>query len=75
MKKHIALSVVLGALLVGCASPGRHHTYEYVIHHGQDLDAVQKKINELGREGWAVQSLSIGDGGYKYVVLKRETTR
>ena len=31
MKKHIALSVVLGSLLVGCASPGRHHTYEYVI--------------------------------------------
>jgi hypothetical protein len=75
MKKHIVLSFVLGALLVGCASPGRHHTYEYVIHHGQDLDAVQKKINEMGKEGWEVQSLSVIDDGYKYVVLRREIAR
>ena len=75
MKKHIALSAVLITWLAGCATSGRHHTYEYVIHHGQDLNAVQDKINELGREGWALQSLSVGEGGYKYVVLKRDTTR
>jgi hypothetical protein len=71
MKKHIALSLALSALLVGCASPGRHHTYEYrIVHSDRVAEDVQKEINELAKDGWRVRSFGLGDGR-KYVILER----
>jgi hypothetical protein len=73
MKQTLSLILVLSFIaFAGCATSGRHHSYEYVIEHGSELGPLQKKINDLGKEGWIVQSFTVTDGGYKYFLLKRE---
>jgi hypothetical protein len=47
--------------------------YEYKIHAGHDGDVMTAAINDYAKEGWEVDSLSVG--ATIVIVMKREVKR